>query len=95
MYCFLSAIGAPVKNCGMPGMKLTDQNQLSGENVRKNKILMSSCHSQGMESECLFPGPWQGPLPSCESLTPVDSRDSGLFRSAGQQTGVCGSSASA
>lgn len=52
------------KNCGMPGTKLTDQNQLSGDNVRKNKVFISSCHSQGMESECLFPGPGRVPYPA-------------------------------
>lgn len=58
------------KNCGMPGMELTDQNQLSGENIRKNKVFISSCHSQDMESECLFPVSMAGcPLPSWEPHT--------------------------
>lgn len=84
---FLSAVVAPVKIVGCQGWnsltKISCQVKMS-ERIRY--LFISSCHSQGMESECLFPGAWQGPLPSC-GCEP--------FRSAGQQTGVCGSSASA
>lgn len=56
---FLSAVVAPVKIVGCQGWnsltKISCQVKMS-ERIRY--LFISSCHSQGMESECLFPGAW-------------------------------------
>lgn len=65
---FLSAVVAPVKIVGCQGWnsltKISCQVKMS-ERIRY--LFISSCHSQGMESECLFPAVAVSPSGVCGS----------------------------
>lgn len=94
MCCFLSAIGAWVKNAGRRGWNSLTKISYQMKMAERIRYLSVAAIYKIQNLNVCSQVHGRVPYPA-ERASHLDSRGSGPFRSAGQQTGVCGSSASA